>query len=207
MDIITRRDGLLFNNVVFMQGLGLAPLIVVATSVDNALMLCAAVLMLLIPTHLLAGILSRFAPLRFRGVIYGTVAASVYVGVSLLMTRIFGMQLQYLGLYLPLLVADPLIIGRFSLNKNEKIFTSLRKGARVTVSYIFTILFIATVRELVGFGTIYGVKIINVQLMPIAQLVCGAFMLLALFGALWQFGIASFKKRINLGVKNIDSSN
>ena len=52
------------NNPVVMQGMGLAPLVVVATTGQNSLMLAAAVALLLVPSRVLACLLSRLVPLR-----------------------------------------------------------------------------------------------------------------------------------------------
>ena len=59
-----RRDRVFLNNPVIMQGLGLAPLIVAATTLKNGVMLSVAVLLLLTPTRVLAALLSR---LRISG--------------------------------------------------------------------------------------------------------------------------------------------
>ena len=66
MDRIARRDRVFLNNPVVMQGMGLAPLVVAATTGRNALMLCVAVLIMLTPTRVIAAVLSRAAVYRFR---------------------------------------------------------------------------------------------------------------------------------------------
>lgn len=103
-----RRDRVFLNNPVIMQGLGLAPLIVAATTLKNGVMLSVAVLLLLTPTRVLAALLSRFAYFRFRGLTYALTAAAVFVGVRYVMGLLYPVSdLALLGLYLPLLVAGP----------------------------------------------------------------------------------------------------
>lgn len=58
------HDRVFLNNPVVMQGMGLAPLVVVATTGQNGLMLAAAVTLLLVPSRVLACLLSRLVPLR-----------------------------------------------------------------------------------------------------------------------------------------------
>ena len=58
------HDRVFLNNPVVMQGMGLAPLVVVATTGQNSLMLAAAVALLLVPSRVLACLLSRLVPLR-----------------------------------------------------------------------------------------------------------------------------------------------
>ena len=60
------HDRVFLNNPVVMQGMGLAPLVVVATTGQNGLMLAAAVTLLLVPSRVLACLLSRHVPLRTR---------------------------------------------------------------------------------------------------------------------------------------------
>ena len=60
------HDRVFLNNPVVMQGMGLAPLVVVATTGQNGLMLAAAVTLLLVPSRVLACLLSRLVPLRRR---------------------------------------------------------------------------------------------------------------------------------------------
>ena len=109
-----RRDRVFLNNPVIMQGLGLAPLIVAATTLKNGVMLSVAVLLLLTPTRVLAALLSRFAYFRFRGLTYALTAAAVFVGVRYVMGLLYPVSdLALLGLYLPLLVADPIVLKRY----------------------------------------------------------------------------------------------
>ena len=106
-----RRDRVFLNNPVIMQGLGLAPLIVAATTLKNGIMLSTAVVLLLTPTRVLAALLSRFSYFRFRGLTYALTAAAVYVGARYLMGLVYApAELALLGLYLPLLVADPSVL-------------------------------------------------------------------------------------------------
>ena len=58
------HDRVFLNNPVVMQGMGLAPLVVLATSGQNAVMLAVAVALLLVPSRVLACLLSRLFPLR-----------------------------------------------------------------------------------------------------------------------------------------------
>ena len=61
------HDRVFLNNPVVMQGMGLAPLVVLATTGKNALMLAVSVVLLLTPSRMLACLLSRLFPLRDNG--------------------------------------------------------------------------------------------------------------------------------------------
>lgn len=109
MDRLMHRDRFFFNNPVFMQGLGLAPIVVAATNLNNALVLGFAVLLLLTPTRVLAALLSRGNYLRFRGVTYAVTAAVLYIGVWFAANALSASASRPVGLYLPLLVVEPII--------------------------------------------------------------------------------------------------
>ena len=108
------HDRIFLNNPVIMQGMGLAPLVVLATSGRNALMLAAAVALLLTPSRVVSYFLSKLVPLQEhaseeelrakllpRGLIYSGTAAVVYMAVYPLLDRLFGVELLTLGIYLP----------------------------------------------------------------------------------------------------------
>ena len=113
------HDRVFLNNPVVMQGMGLAPLVVLATSGQNAVMLAAAVALLLVPSRVLACLLSRLVPLHDedpapetlqkkllpRALVYGFSTAVVYLAVYPILNILFSTSLLSLGIYLPLLTA------------------------------------------------------------------------------------------------------
>lgn len=121
------HDRVFLNNPVVMQGMGLAPLVVLATSGQNALMLAVAVALLLTPSRMLACLLSRLFPLREehpanaelekkllpRSILYSGSAAVVYLAAYPILNQLFGVSLLVLGIYLPMLVVEPLLTYRF----------------------------------------------------------------------------------------------
>ena len=100
------HDRVFLNNPVVMQGMGLAPLVVLATSGQNALMLAVAVALLLTPSRMLACLLSRLFPLREehpanaelekkllpRSILYSGSAAVVYLAAYPILNRLFGVS-------------------------------------------------------------------------------------------------------------------
>ena len=113
------HDRVFLNNPVVMQGMGLAPLVVVATTGQNGLMLAAAVTLLLVPSRVLACLLSRLVPLRDeeptpeqlqkkllpRALLYAASAAVVYLAAYPILNFVFGTGLLNLGIYLPMPVS------------------------------------------------------------------------------------------------------
>ena len=197
-----KRDRILLNNPVVMQGLGLAPLVVAAINVENATMLAVAVALLLTPTRVIAAFLSRFSYFRFRGLTYTVTSAVVYAGVLWVMERLFiSADITLLGLYLPLLVADPIILKRYERPQRERIRTAFRKGVITTAGYVLAMYVTAILREFLGTGVLFGFTLTKTPLFPMAQLPSGGFILLALMIALWRGGVNIVKRQMGLGVK------
>lgn len=194
-----RRDRVFLNNPVIMQGLGLAPLIVAATTLKNGIMLSTAVVLLLTPTRVLAALLSRFSYFRFRGLTYALTAAAVYVGARWVMGLMYApAELALLGLYLPLLVADPIVLKRYERPQRERTRTALRKGLVTSCGYILVLLLISALRELLGLGTLLGARVLTRALFPMAQLPSGGFMVVALLMCVWRAAVSSVKKQMSL---------
>ena len=126
-DRFAHHDRVFLNNPVVMQGMGLAPLVVLATTAHNGVMLAAAVTLLLVPSRVLACLLSRLFPLNSenpapeelqkkllpRALVYSLSASVVYLAAYPILNAMFGTSLLTLGIYLPLLVVEPLLTYRF----------------------------------------------------------------------------------------------
>ena len=200
---ISRRDRIFLNNPVIMQGMGLAPLVVAATSGRNALMLSVAVVMLLTPVRVIAALLARTGYYRFRGLIYCLTSATVYIGVYFAMQSIFDVETLQLGIYLPMLVVEPLIIKRYERPQKERLVTALRKGLRTTCGYVLVLLLIGCLREALVSATVFGRAIprLPAALFPMASLPAGGFLLLGVVCAVWRSAVNRYKKYVNMEAK------
>lgn len=204
-DQFTHRHRIFINNPVMMQGMGLAPLVVLATSGKNALMLAVAAALLLTPSRLLACLLSKPLPLSkhggsdelenrllFRGLIYCLSAAVVYLAVYPLLEGWFGTDLLTLGIYLPLLTVEPLLIYRFG-RVQETPRKALVKGLRTTAGYALVLLLVGCVRELLAYGTVFGFQAADFAPLPVAALPAGGFILLGVLCAVWRALVRKYK--------------
>ena len=206
-DKYAHHDRVFLNNPVVMQGMGLAPLVVLATSGKNAVMLAVAVLLLLTPSRLLACLLSRAVPLRDeqpaaeelekkllpRGLIYCGSAAVVYLGMYPLLNHLFGVDLLSLGVYLPLLTIEPLLIYRFG-RVQERPRKAISKGLRITVGYALILLLVGCVREFLAQGSLFGVALSTRAPLPMASMPAGGFIVLGVLCAVWR-AMANWHKK------------
>lgn len=203
MTRIARRDRIFLNNPVIMQGMGLAPLVVAATTARNALMLCVAVILLLTPVRVIAALLARTGYYRFRGLIYCLTSATVYIGVYYALQAIFDVEILQLGIYLPLLVVEPLIIKRYERPQKERLVTALKKGLRTTCGYVLVLMLMGCVREVLTTATLFEQAIprIPADLFPMASLPAGGFLLLGVVCAVWRSAVNRYKKYVNMEAK------
>lgn len=201
------HDRIFLNNPVVMQGMGLAPLVVVATTGQNALMLAAAVALLLTPSRLLACLVSRIVPLEEypepeqlekrllpRAILYCLSTSVVYLGAYWVLNRVFGTGLLSLGIYLPLLVAEPLMIYRFG-RVQEPPRKAVSKGVRITIGYALLLVVVGCLREWLAAGTMFGLAVSR-PVLPVAGMPAGGFIVLGVLCAVWR--AAADKRRAYL---------
>ena len=191
------HDRVFLNNPVVMQGMGLAPLVVLATSGQNALMLAVAVALLLTPSRMLACLLSRLFPLREehpanaelekkllpRSILYSGSAAVVYLAAYPILNRLF--------IYLPMLVVEPLLTYRFG-RVQETMKKAVSKGIRITVGYGLLLLLLGCVREWLSAGTVFG-HVLSRPVLPMASMPAGGFIVLGVLCAVWRTLAGKYK--------------
>ncbi|MEG1932809.1 MAG: Rnf-Nqr domain containing protein, partial [Pygmaiobacter sp.] len=182
-------------------GLGLAPIVMAATSLSNAVILGLAVLLLLTPTRVLAALLARHTYPRFRGLVYALCAAIIYIPVYLIEHAIFGVGIEAVGLYLPLLVVEPIVIKRYERSQQEALPVALRKGISTTLGFLIALFVTAALREFLAFGTLFGFALTAQGGFPMASSTAGGFLLIGLLAALWRWLGNLFKKYVNLEAK------
>jgi electron transport complex protein RnfE len=188
------HDRVFINNPVVTLGMGLAPLVVMATNGKNALMLAVAVTLLLTPTRVLGSLLlGRVRKLLARGIGYCAIAAMVYIAVYQILSRLFGTDLLSLGIYLPMLCMEPLIIYR-SGSKPETPRRALSKGLRVTCGYVLVLLVLGCLREILAYGTLFGNVLNDTGILPMASMPAGGFITLGVLCAAWRACVRRYKK-------------
>ena len=192
------HDRVFKNNPVVMQGMGLAPLVVLATTGRNALMLAVAVALLLTPSRMLACLLSRWCPLRDespapeelekkllpRALLYSGSAAVVYLVAYPILNAVFGTDLLTLGIYLPMLIVEPLLTYRFG-RVQETMNKAVSKGLRITLGYALILLLLGCVREWLAYGSVFGVTLSR-SILPMAGMPAGGFIVLGVLCAVWR---------------------
>ena len=173
-------------------------LVLDATTGQNGLMLAAAVTLLLVPSRVLACLLSRLVPLHDedpapetlqkkllpRALVYGFSTAVVYLAVYPILNMLFSTSLLSLGIYLPLLTVEPLLTYRFG-RVQETVRKAVSKGLRITVGYALLLVLLGCVREWLAAGTMFGV-VVSRPVLPMASMPAGGFIVLGVLCAVWR---------------------
>ena len=178
-------DHLWLNNPVMVRGLGLAPIVAMAINGSYAMMLCAAAVLLLTATRVLAVAVCHLTGNRFRALVYAFSAALVYIPAYLILYQWFGSDLALLGVYLPMMVVEPVIIKRMEATELESVGEAFRRGINNTVGLCIAILLVGALRELLGSGTVFGRTVFSFAPLPLASQPAGGFLLLGFLAAVW----------------------
>ena len=201
MDKVMRTDRVFLNNPVMIAGIGLAPIIVTATTLHKALIIGLAVILLLTPTRVLASALSGYVNPRFKAMLYSICAAVIFIPVYFIEKAVFGVGLELVGLYLPLLVVEPIIIKRYERSQREPLSIAFKKGIRTTGGFLVALFIIAATREFLSSGELFGFAIMNMPLLPISSYACGGFIIAGILAAFWRTARNIFKRYISVEAK------
>ena len=183
------KEGLLDNNPVLVQLLGMCPTLATTTSVSNAIGMGLAATAVLICSNLFISLLRKFIPKQVRIAAYIVIISGFVTAVELLMRAEFYELYQSLGLFIPLIVVNCIILARAeAFASKNKPLPSIIDGAAMGLGFTFALVLLAFVRELLGAGKIFGWAIpwYSEHPMVIFVLPAGAFISLGLVIAVVQ---------------------
>lgn len=150
------KDGLWKNNPALVQLLGLCPLLAVSATAINALGLGIATLVVLMSSNLCVSLVRLWVPKEVRIPIFVMIIASLVTCVQLLMNAYaFGLY-QSLGIFIPLIVTNCIIIGRAEAyaSKNTPLL-SLLDGFWMGLGMTLSLFVLGALREILGNGTLF----------------------------------------------------
>lgn len=180
-----RSDHIWLSNPVLVRGLGLAPIVGAALDGRHAGMLCLASLLLITLTRVLAVAVCHISRNRFRTVIYCYCAALLYIPVYVLLYDLFGSGLNVLGIYLPILVVEPVVIKRMEFTELEPLRDALRHGFNNSLGMCVALLIVGCLRELLATGAVFGHTLLSAAPLPLAAQPAGGFVLVGVLAAVW----------------------
>lgn len=191
-------EGLFDKNPVLVQMLGMCSTLAVTTSVTNALGMGLAVTAVLICSNIFISLLRTFIPKQIRIASYIVIISGFVTAVQLLMQAYFSELYKTLGLFIPLIVVNCIILARAeAFASKQPVLPSAVDGLAMGVGYTFALVIVAAVRELIGSGTLLGFNIMPDSYEPaiIFILPSGAFLTLGFLIALMNRIRSSAKKK------------
>ncbi|KPK42713.1 MAG: hypothetical protein AMJ78_01410 [Omnitrophica WOR_2 bacterium SM23_29] len=152
--------GIFRENPIFVIVLGLCPALAVSVSLENALGMGLAASFVLVFSNCLISGIRNIVPSRIRIPCFIVVIASFVTIVELLMAAFSPQLAKQLGIFVPLIVVNCIIMGRAEgfASKNS-ILPSLLDGLGMGLGFTIALSFIAIIRELLGSGKILGFMI------------------------------------------------
>lgn len=190
-------DGLLDKNPVLAQMLGMCSTLAVTTSITNAVGMGLAATTVLICSNVFISLLRKIIPQQIRIASYIVIISGFVTAVQLLIQAFLPDLNRTLGLFIPLIVVNCIILARAeSFASKNPVLPSAVDGVVMGLGYTVALILLAAVRELLGAGTLLGYRVMPDSFEPaiIFILPSGAFLTLG-------FLIAAANKLIDVRKK------
>ena len=171
--------GFIKENPVFVLLLGLCPTLGVTTSAINGLGMGLATTFVLVMSNLVVSIVRNVIPDKVRIPSFILIIASFVTIVELVMQAYLPGLFDALGLFIPLIVVNCVVLGRAeAFASKNNIGSSLIDGLGMGLGFSFALTLLGAVRELLGAGAIFGFNMLEGDLMLVFILAPGAFIAL-----------------------------
>lgn len=199
-------NGLIKENPTFVLALGMCPTLAVTTSAMNGLGMGLTTTVVLALSNLIISLLRKFIPNRVRIPAFIVIVASFVTMVQLLLQAYLPGLNTALGVYIPLIVVNCIILGRAeSYAYHNHPIASLFDGLGMGLGFSVALTLIGGVRELLGAGKVFGFNVMPAGYTPINIFVLapGAFFVLAFLTAIQN----AIKKKAASKGKTVKASN
>jgi len=149
----TFKNGLMKSNPVLVLALGMCPTLAVSTSIDNALGMTAAVLFVLVSSNIIVSMIRDYTPARVRIAVFIVVIATLVTVVDLSMQAFQPELSESLGIYIPLIVVNCIVLGRAEAfaSKNTPLQSTM-DALGMGVGFGIAIATISFFRQVLGTG-------------------------------------------------------
>ena len=183
-------NGLFKENPTFVLLLGMCPTLAVTTSAKNGLGMGLTTLVVLALSNLIISALRKVIPDKIRIPAFIVIIASFVTMVELLLKAYIPTLFDALGIYIPLIVVNCIILGRAEAYAyHNGVVESLFDGIGMGLGFSFALTLIGGFRELLGTGMIFDISVMPDSFVPVNIFVMapGAFFVLALLTAIQNF--------------------
>jgi len=177
------RKGFWRDNAVFRLLLGLCPALAVTTSAENGLGMGLATTFVLVCSNIVVSSLRKFIPAKVRIPSFIVVIASFVTVVQLCMEAFFYDLHKALGIFIPLIVVNCLILGRAeAFASKNRLAPAIADGVGMGLGFTLALFLLGAVRELFGSGSLFGYAVFGAEYQPLLLMILppGAFIAMGL---------------------------
>ena len=181
------HNGIIKENPTFVLMLGMCPTLAVTTSAINGIGMGLSTTVVLVLSNMLISMLRKIIPDSVRMPAFIVVVASFVTIVQFLMEGFVPSLYASLGIYIPLIVVNCIILGRAeSYASKNSVIPSIFDGIGMGLGFTIGLTSIGIVRELIGAGSVFGFRILPASYEPVTIFILapGAFFVLAMLVAL-----------------------
>ncbi len=175
--------GIIKENPTFVLLLGMCPTLAVTTSAINGMGMGLATMVVLISSNIVISALRKVIPDNIRIPAFIVIIASFVTIVGMLMKAYLPALDAALGIFIPLIVVNCIILGRAeAFAFSNGILDSLADGLGMGLGFTLSLTVLGSVRELLGVGSIFGFSLLPASFEPIILMILppGAFLTLGL---------------------------
>lgn len=180
-------NGIIKENPTLVMMLGMCPTLAVTTSGNNGLYMGLTTTVVLAASNLLISALRKAIPDKVRIPAYIVIVASLVTIVQLVLAAYLPVVNELLGIYIPLIVVNCIILGRAeAYAAKNSIGLSLFDGIGMGLGFTGALTILGSFRELIGAGTIFGLKITPASFEPVTIFILapGALLTMAILTAI-----------------------
>ena len=199
------KEGLITNNPVLVQVLGMCSVMAITTSFFNGLGMGAAVTVILTLSNVIISLIRKIVPDKIRIAMFIVVIAGFVTVVDLFLQAFIPALAESLGVFIPLIVVNCIILGRAeSFSYKNGVVAFFWDGIFQGIGYTVVLLAMCIIREFLGAGTFGGGLLgpdgKGIQIMPgeyaagMMTLPVGGFLTLAVLIAAMQWALSKSKK-------------
>ena len=199
------KEGLITNNPVLVQVLGMCSVLAITTSFFNGLGMGVAVTVILTLSNVIISAIRKIVPDKIRSAMVIVVIAGFVTMVDLFLQAFVPALAESLGVFIPLIVVNCIILGRAeSFSYKNGVGASFVDGICQGIGYTLTLLAMCIIREFLGNGTfgggLLGPEAKGIQIIPaefgigVMTLPVGGFLTLGVLIAAMQWALSKSKK-------------
>jgi electron transport complex protein RnfE len=154
--------GLIKDNPVFVMLLGMCPTLGVTTSAINGMGMGLATTFVLALSNMVVSSVKNFIPNKVRIPAFIVIIASFVTVVDLLMAAYLPPLHERLGIFIPLIVVNCIILGRAeAFASKNTVFSSLIDGLGMGLGFTLSLALLGGVREILGSGSLFGISFLQ----------------------------------------------